>query len=194
MTLKLPSHVQGWKIPATDRGSELTVIRAGSWIGPHYEVGDLDAELTKVNPKDVRAWLVENDGRAGMAFMEFETDGRSKQWGHGFRAVAAMLHFCVHAEGPDGSGYLPEGGILRVPESTLARMDRRDKMYLENLGLYATYSGSDYIGHPGQIQADTARRFPEFAQAEVLPRRTDEEQAALIAARAAEAQQAPAEQ
>jgi hypothetical protein len=194
MTLKLPSHVQGWKIPASERGSELTVIRAGSPWGPHYEVGDLNAEWTKTEPKDVSAWIVEGDNRSGMAFMEFKTEGRGDRWDHGFRAAAAMLHFCVQAEGPDGSGYLPAGGVLYVPGITVGDMDRRDLIYLQNLGLYPANYDDDYVGNPDQIRAYTASRFPEFAQAEALPRRTHEEDAALAAARAAEAQQAPAEQ
>jgi hypothetical protein len=190
MTLQLPSHVQGWKIPATDRSPELTVVRAGSPWGPHYEVGTLNVDWTKMEPRDAKAWLVEGDTRTGMAFMDIAAEGRGRRWADGHRGVAALLHFCVQADGPEGTGYIPEDGVLYVPHITREKSDPGDIIYLRGLGFSAVhdarYGEKDLVADPARIRAITAEAFPEFALAEELPHRTADEEMALAALQTAQ--------
>lgn len=97
-----------------------------------------------------------------------------------------MLHFCVQAEGPQGSGYIPEGGVLSLSGHTVEKIDETIVRHLMNLGFYASFVRDDYIGRPDRILACTTERFPEFAQAEVLPRQAEAEEIDLAVGQSAE--------
>lgn len=182
MTKGLPAHLRGWRIPAIDGDPAFTVMRVGTSNGPIYQAGTLKENWSQHDPKDTMMWVVDGDDRRGMAILQFEVYGHAARSHRGFRATAAMLHFCVQAETlPDGTGYLPEDGVLYVPRSEVERSSPRDMSYLRSLGFAAVYETDDLVADPARLRATTAFHCPEFAQATELPHIDEAAAAASLA-------------
>jgi hypothetical protein len=121
-----------------------------------------------------------------MAFMSLKAEGGNR-WDAGYRATAAIMHFCVEAEGPNGSGYLHENGLLQVPGFIIRDTNTRDTASnLQSLGFSMLYSGGDFIANAARVHALTSSQFAEFAQAVELPHLEDG--AAAVSAGPAEAE------
>jgi hypothetical protein len=160
MYMPLPTHVRGWSIPATETEPGLTVVRATSAFGWHFEVGDLDEAMTKIDPKQANAWVVESERRPGITFMEFKASG---SWNSAYRAAGALLHFCVEVN------ELGAEQTMTVDRITVKQSDPQSVMILENLGFSAFYEGADMLARPDRVHQFTAQRFPEFVQAVPIP-------------------------
>jgi hypothetical protein len=158
--MPLPEHVKGWNVPITESESGLAVVRAHSLWGWHYEVGQLDEQMTCIDPTDAKAWAVESDRRSGVTLMTVETRGPLH---NAHRATAAMLHFCVQVQELRPDQYVT---VTRLQSDNMTHLTEN---VLYDLGFTSFYAGDDLFARADDIQRSTSTRFPEFALAEPIP-------------------------